>query len=134
MKHDKQLRNTRAFTLIEAAVSVFIVGVMIVAALSTVGATRLGEYKVAESCRGWLLAQALMAEILQQPYEEPDDPVVFGLESGESIGDRLTFDDVDDYDGWTETPPQYKDGTTVPDCDGWSRTVATSTPARRAWR
>ena len=126
MKGQKQLKSARAFTLVEAVISVFIVSVMFVAALSMVGATRLGEYKVAESARGRPLAQDLLAEILQQPYEDANDPVVFGTESGEGTGDRSDFDDVDDYHNWSASPPQNQDGTDMNDLSGWERSVQVS--------
>jgi Tfp pilus assembly protein PilV len=126
MKGQKQLRTARAFTLVEAVISIFIVSVMFVAALSMVGATRLGEYKVAESTRGLPLAQDLMAEILQQPYEDPNDPVQFGTESGEGTVDRSDFDDVDDYHNWSASPPQNQDGTDMNDLSGWERSVQVS--------
>ena len=65
-----------------------------------------------------------MAEILQQYYLEPDDTPVFGRESGESGGDRTDWDDVDDYDGWSASPPQDKDGTVAGNRAGWARNVA----------
>ena len=111
----------RAFTLVEATISIFIVGVMIVTALSIVGATRLGEYKVAESTRGLPLAQNLMAEILQQAYTDPEHGLgSFGLDAGE-VGDgiRTLWEDVDDYDGWPASPPEQKKGTPIEDFAGW---------------
>jgi hypothetical protein len=123
MIYAKRFRRTQAFTLAEAAVSVVIVGVMLVTALNTVGAARLGEYKIAERSRGLLLAQDLMAEILQREYEDPDGTVVFGAESGEQTSTRTDFDDVDDYHNWLKSPPQQKDGTTIPDLAGWERSV-----------
>ena len=104
--------------------SVIVVGVMFVAALNTVGSTRVGEYKITERNRGLLLAQDLMAEILQQAYEDPNDPVVFGTESGEGSSNRTDFDDVDDYHGWSKSVPQRKDGNAIPALDGWGRSVA----------
>jgi hypothetical protein len=71
-----------------------------------------------------LLADQLMAEILQQQYEEPKDTVVFGLETGESTGTRAAFDDVDDYANWTATPPEEKDGKELADREGWTHSVA----------
>lgn len=123
MKGQKQLRAARAFTLIEATISIFIVGVMVVAALSTVGATRLGEYKIAERCQGLPLAQDLLAEILQQSYEDPNGSAVFGIESGEGTGNRTDFDDVDDYHNWSASTPQNQDGTDMSDLSGWERSV-----------
>ena len=122
---ERRLIIARAFTLVEATVSVFIVGVMVVAALSTVGATRLGEYKVAERCRALPLAQDLMAEILQQAYADPAyGPGSFGL-GGDEVGDgsRSLWDDVDDYHGWSASPPEQKDGTPITGLADWQRSV-----------
>ena len=124
MKCLKQLRLSPAFTLVEVMMSVVVVAVMFVAALNTVGSTRLGEYKIAERNRGQLLAQALMAELLQRPYEDPSDPVVFGTETGEGTSNRTDFDDVDDYHNWSQSPPQRRDGTVLPDLNGWGRSAA----------
>jgi len=124
MKRVKQLRGGLAFTLVEVMISVIIVGVMFAAALNTVGSARVGEYKIGARNRGLLLAQDLLAEILQQAYDDPDDPVVFGTESGEGTSNRTDFDDVDDYHGWSKSPPQGRGGTVIPNLDGWERSVA----------
>jgi type II secretory pathway pseudopilin PulG len=113
----------RTFSLAEAVIAIAIVGVMLVAALHTAGAARLGEQKTGDRGKGMLLAQQLMSEILQQSYEEPVDPPVFGPEVGEATGSRTSFDDVDDYDGWSASPPEQKDGTVIPGLDGWTRSV-----------
>lgn len=112
-----------AFTIVEAVISTIIVAVMLVAALSTVGASRLAQQRTSRFDRGRLLAEALMAEIRRQPYEDPEGSVVFGLEAGETGTTREDFDDVDDYHNWSESPPTYKDGSAVPQAEGWTRTV-----------
>ena len=61
-----------------------------------------------------------MAEIMQQAYLDPTSPT-FGPESGEST--RLQFNDVDDYNGWKESPPQNRDGSNIPGYTGWKRKV-----------
>ncbi len=114
----------RAFTLIEAVGSVLIVAVMFVAVMSTVGAARMSQYKMSGRSRGTALAQDLMAEIIQQHYEDPEDgPGSISIDSGESGGSRADFDDVDDYDGWYASPPEKKDGTPLTALTGWSREV-----------
>ena len=50
----------RAFSLAEAVVSIFIVGVVLVAALNTVGASGWSLHKLGDRARGSLLAQQLM--------------------------------------------------------------------------
>ncbi len=110
------------FTLVEAVMSMLIVGLMLVAALNTVGASKIAQSRNAEQNLGPMLAEDLLTEILGQVYEEPDDTPEFGRES-EPGGDRNDWDDVDDYNGWSASPPQNKDGTDIPDLAGWGRSV-----------
>ncbi len=112
-----------AFTLVEVAVSLLIVGIMLVAALNTVGASRLSQHRITHYSRGQLLAESLMAEILQQDYWDPNDTRVFGAESGESTTTRADFDDVDDYNGWSSDPPVQKDGPEIGGLSSWERSI-----------
>lgn len=116
----------RALTLVESVVSIAIVGVMLVAALNTVGASQVTQKKMGERSRAMLLAQDLMAEILQQAYEDPDlASGSFGLTVAEiTDGNRSLWNDVDDYNGWSASPPQQKDGTELSDFAGWRRSVS----------
>ena len=113
-----------AFTIVEATISTVIVAVMLVAALNTVGVSRSTQHRVAMMGRGQLLAEDLMAEILRQRYQEPEQTGTFGRETGELATVRSAYDDVDDYDGWSAGPPKAKDGTTLTNSTGWKRTVA----------
>ena len=117
-------RRQRGFSLIEATVSVLIVGGMFAVALNTLGASKRTQYLTGTRGRGQLLAQALMGEILSLRYEELDDPDSFGLEGSENSAKRDLFDDVDDYSGWSASPPQNKDGIDISSFEGWSRAVA----------
>lgn len=113
----------RGFALVEAAISVLIVGIMFVAVLSTVGASRVSQYKTSISSQGHVLAGSLMDEILSQDYADPDGSSVFGPEPGESTTTRSDFDDVDDFNGWSSNPPTDKDGTELSLLAGWTRSV-----------
>ena len=116
-------RRRRGLSLVEVAISIVIVGGVLTASLTTVAHSKMGLQKMGHGAMGMLLAQQLMAEILQQSYQEPVDTPVFGRETSESGGDRAERDDVDDYDGWSSSPPEYKDGTEIPNLDGWERQV-----------
>ena len=107
----------------EAVISTVIVAVMFVAALNTVGASRVTQYKASLVGQGRMFAESLMSEILQQGYREAGTTYVFGREAGESDTSRAAYDDVDDYQGWTESPPVAKDGTALPNSANWRRTV-----------
>ncbi len=119
------MRRPRAgFSLIEALVSVVVVGVMLAVALSTVGASRTTQHRGAGRTRGHLLAQGLMSEIMQQAYQDPQLATLsLGRDGSESGANRAGFDDVDDYDGWSASPPQQRDGTPMSDLAGWRHEV-----------
>ena len=116
-------RRTLGFTLVEATISIVLVGVLLVAALNTLGASALSRRSTQDQTIGYELAQDLLVEILNQAFEEPVDTVTFGRESGEGNGSRAEWDDVDDYDGWSAGPPEAKDGTLLVGFDGWTRSV-----------
>jgi len=109
--------------MVEAALSVVLVGGLVVVALDTVGASTVAQNTLAERGRGQLLASALMSEILQQSYADPNQSPLFGLETLEIASTRIGFDDVDDYDGWSALPPQNKDGTVIPGLTQWRHSV-----------
>jgi MSHA pilin protein MshD len=115
-------RHSPGFSLLEVTVASVLVGVLLVAAMRTIGASAFAQSQAAERATGEFLADGLMAEILGKCYQDPDGNAVFGPEPGEST--KKDFDDVDDYQGWSESPPQFADGTAVPGFDGWTRRVS----------
>lgn len=117
------LPRTPGFTLVEAVISIVLVGVLLVAAINTLGATAVSKRNIEHQALGYTLAADLMAEILNQAYEEPVDNVAFGREAGESGGSRVDWDDVDDYGGWSATPPETKDEEPLDGYDQWTRSV-----------
>lgn len=116
-------RRPAGMTLVEAVISVAIVGAMLAAALSVMGSTARARHVQSVQCVGANLARHLMAEVLQSRYREPVASPRFGREPPERSGCRETWDDVDDYHGWRACPPQAKDGTALAFAAGWAREV-----------
>lgn len=125
LKRDRR-HQPSGLTLMEVTVSTLIVGCLMVAALQSVGNTSRTWTATNSLVDGQALAQDLMREILSQHYSDPSysTPSTWGIESGES--NRLHFDDIDDYDGWSETPPKNASGTVLTGYTGWSRAVVVS--------
>ncbi len=119
-----QQRRSIGITMLEVVVSTFLVSVLLVTALTTLGiATRAGTTS-SRRAQAVLLASDLMDEILLQSYLEPDLTPTFGTEGRvERSGIRADFDDVDDYHDWTASPPQAKRGTVSKLSSTWSREV-----------
>ncbi|MEX2575964.1 MAG: prepilin-type N-terminal cleavage/methylation domain-containing protein [Halofilum sp. (in: g-proteobacteria)] len=89
-------RSNAGFTLVELVIAIVVLaaasaGVLLIFANATAASA---DPQIRAQARA--VAAAYMDEILLQPYVDPD-----GDDSGE---DRVTFDDVDDYDGLNEPP------------------------------
>ena len=98
-------------------------GLMAVAALNALGAATRTSESIGNRAVAMGLADELMSEILQADYSEPSGSASLGPDSGEVGGPRSVFDDVDDYDGWDESPPRYRNGTVIPDRADWRHRV-----------
>ena len=68
------------------------------------------------------LANELSEEIGSKLFQEPAaaDVDSLGADFGET---RSTYDDIDDYQGMTNTPPQLSDSTKLTNLANWSRVV-----------
>ena len=106
--------------------SLVIISVMLVVALNSVGASRLGQRWNADRLRGMALASDLMAEITSKAYSDPNELVLFGPEVSELLVGRTAYDDVDDYSGYRESPPVDAAGTAIPGLSAWRRDVTVS--------
>jgi prepilin-type N-terminal cleavage/methylation domain-containing protein len=94
----------RGFSLIEAMVAVSVLGI---AAASVLLPFISGAALRAEGVNRTLaarLASDLMEQILRLPFHDPNDETSYSL--GPESGD---FDNIDDYDGYTEPQGQVKD-------------------------
>jgi hypothetical protein len=113
----------RAFGLVEATIATVIAGGVIVVSVNAIASAVVIKHKTADRERGRLLAADLMSEILRYPYADPVNGPSLGPGVDEITGDRSLFDDVDDYHGWTASPPEEKDGTPMADLSAWGRSV-----------
>jgi type II secretory pathway pseudopilin PulG len=122
---NQRVRHRSAFTLAETAVATVVVGVMLGAAIQTVGASRTSQIWNSDRLHALALASSLMGEITDSYYTDPNAVVsVIGPDAGENQALRTTLNDVDDYDGLVDSPPTNRDGTAIPGLTNWKRTVA----------
>jgi type II secretory pathway pseudopilin PulG len=113
--------------LVEVVASTMIIGMMCVAALNSLGAATRSSESIGNRAVAIGLADDLMSEILQKQYKDSTSPN-FGPEAGEV--DPTDFDDLDDYNGWSEQPPLTRDDDDgdgefdpMTDRDDWLREV-----------
>jgi type II secretory pathway pseudopilin PulG len=110
------------FSYLEVLLAGAIIGTALTALGVLMGTLAHGQQSIAFQSQARTLAHSLLQEVLTRDYADADNPGHWGLESGEIAGDRSTYDDVDDFDGFAEKPPTLADGTAIPGFDnfGWS--------------
>jgi hypothetical protein len=112
--------------LVEVLISSGIVGILFVAAVSTATSARTTRLSVLDRVKGREFAQALLVEINNRAYNDPTGLATdnLGLDSGEVVTTRSGFDDVDDYAGYTQSPPADLTGAALAENTWrWSVTV-----------
>jgi type II secretory pathway pseudopilin PulG len=121
----RQQRLRTGLSLAEVVVSTLLIGILLTAALASVGAAARNTAYTAESSSAILLARQLMDEIVVLPYEDPTPTPEFGLETDEpnTNATRTQLDDIDDYKNWNDSPPRARNGTLLTAYSGWQRTV-----------
>jgi len=116
-------RTRRGFSMMEAVVCIALVGVALVAAMRTVGASARAQTITQRQAIGTMLAAELMAEIMAQAYAEPEGLTILLTEVNDVAGNRSTYDDVDDYDGWSSKPPKDRGNNALSGYTAWRRSV-----------
>lgn len=124
-RHNLSTRPRRAgITLAEVVVCTLLVGLLLIGSLETLGQLVRSRQISSDKARATQLAMQLLVECVDKEYVESGGAPFLGMDAGENTGDRLLFDDVDDFDLWNAAPPQSKDGTALPNLPGWQRDVA----------
>jgi type II secretory pathway pseudopilin PulG len=104
-----------AFTLVEAVISIAVMGMLLVPAVQMIGTVAKTRGAVGGQRQGAQLAKELLDEIMQNFCVLPT-----GLTDGTT---RQTWIVISDFNGWSENPPTARDGTLIPGWTGWKRSV-----------
>ena len=97
-------RDCRGYTLVELLVAVAITAIASVSLLRAFSVAGTVTARNESMCYARWLAVSLKTEMDRLPAVDPNQPPAFGVEAGEWQSDRRTFDDIDDYSGWSGAP------------------------------
>lgn len=121
-----QCIDRSAVTMVEVLMSLVLVTTILLVCLTASANLLRNGVQEHNSSEGKDLAYMIMDEISAMDLQDREHPV-FGLEPNEDATDRTTFNDVDDYHGFSMSPPTYRDGTLISGFDGWTVSVSIST-------
>lgn len=97
----------RGFTLVESLLASVLLSLAVLAVSLQISSGHMQMYQAVHAQRATRLAEELTEYIVTLPYHDPDEPTNPGPEA-----DELTvssFDNADDYDGYSEPAGQVKD-------------------------
>ena len=106
-------RQRGGFTLAEVLLASAILAVMVTAVTQTIVAGQAQSYNALHEQRALALGEALLEEVLAKPLDDPQGETGNGPDTDEDAADRSTFDNADDYAGYTEAAGGLRDAAGV---------------------
>lgn len=116
--------HRRGITLVEVVLSSLVLSFVATGAVRLLVAVVDRREASVRDTTGAQLAEQLLAEAMARPFESPaaSRNGEFGRSAAEGVASGWgVFDDCDDFDGWTASPPESGDGTAIGGLDGWTR-------------
>jgi len=111
-RHSPVRPQRRGFTLIEAALTTFIIGTAVLATVQLFAACTQQNSVAAQGTTAMLLASHIQESMAGLPIVDPSYAnTYFGPEPGETL---LNYNDVDDFDGSSFNPPIDSTRTRIP--------------------
>jgi len=118
----KRVRVRGGFTLIEAALVTVIIGVGVMAMMQLLAAGTVQNGAGAKLTTGLAMAGNIRELTLDLAFTDPDQTASWGTESGETAVD--TYDDLDDLDGKTFSPPIDARRQSIASQPEWTQVIA----------
>src|SRR5436190_15123424 len=120
----RTLRRQAGFTLIEAALVTTIISFGVLAMLQLLAVGTVSNNEGAEMSTAINLAKSLRELMVGMPIADPVTPTHWGAEAGENLA---TYNDIDDFDGRTYSPPIDARRTSIAALSEWSQTIKVQT-------
>ncbi len=115
--------RTRGFSLIEVLIASMLVGLAIAALVVANGTFTMANYAGADLTTAEFLIEQIREMTAMLPVMDPNTmtPPQFGVEADETT--VAAYDDVDDFDGVTFSPPVDAARTPLPDLAAFTQTI-----------
>ncbi|MCS7467567.1 hypothetical protein NZK35_13015 [Stieleria sp. ICT_E10.1] len=124
VNHERRDARRIGLSMLEVIISLTLVATIMLVSLNASANMMRNRIAAGQAVQGQLLAGYFLDEISSLDFREASDDAVFGPEPGESASDRSSFDDVDDFAGFHQDTPTFRDGGSIPEFDGWEVNVS----------
>ena len=117
-------KKRTGFTLIEAALVTTIISFGVLAMLQLLAVGTVSNNDGAEMSTAINLAKSVREMMVGMSIADPVTPTHWGAEAGENLA---TYNDIDDFDGRTYSPPIDARRTSIAALPDWSQTIKVQT-------
>jgi type II secretory pathway pseudopilin PulG len=114
----------KGFTLIEAALVTTIISFGVLAMLQLLAVGTVSNNDGAEMSTAINLAKSVRELMIGMPIADPVTPTHWGAETGENLA---SYNDIDDFDGKTYSPPIDARKVSITALTDWSQTITVKT-------
>jgi hypothetical protein len=123
-KASRSRLSRSGFTLIEAALVTTIISFGVLAMLQLLAVGTVSNSDGAEMSTAINLAKSVREMMVGMPIADPQTPTHWGSEAGENLA---SYDDIDDFDGKTYSPPIDARRISIAALPDWSQTIRVQT-------
>jgi len=128
-------RRSAGYMLIEASAAYVLVVFAIVTLIPVLRLAIKANHRSEETFRASELAFELLEEVQLRRWDSKTPsrlrpgygvypPSALGADSGETATDKTTFDDIDDFNGYSESPPKDPVGNSISGFGTYTRSVS----------
>jgi MSHA pilin protein MshD len=127
------MSEQKGFILIEATMAYLVLTLAIVFLVPMFIMTMKANKTTEKLSTASLLSRELLEEVRLRKWDTNTSSstpiyistpsVTLGIDAGETATNKTTFDDIDDFHGWTEAPPSDPLGSALSDFSTYSRKV-----------
>jgi hypothetical protein len=107
----------------ETALTTIIVGVGVLSLMELLAKGTTSNIQSSDLTTGVNLAKNIRELSLKLAFLDPATPTNWGLDTGESANNPAGFNDINDLDGMTYSPPIDSRGQTLSMMSGWTQTI-----------
>ena len=123
---------SRGFVLVEVTIAYLVLTLALVALLPVFMIAIRAGAKTEHLQAATYLSTELLEEIRMRKWDETtassqlhiDNPSAIGRDGTESATDKTTYNDIDDFNGWSEAPARDPLNVPLPGFSAYTRTVA----------
>jgi type II secretory pathway pseudopilin PulG len=121
-------RSSRSgFTLIEAALVTTIISFGVLAMLQLLAVGTVSNSDGAEMSTAINLAKSVREMMIGMAIADPQTPTHWGSEAGENLSGASGYDDIDDFDGKSYSPPIDARRASIAALPDWSQSIRVQT-------